>query len=1131
MGLGKQQRCNWKSILMGLFPPSKGTALVYGHDIRNEMSTIRKSLGVCPQHNILFKNFTVEEHLWFFGRLKGHDPGKVQVEIQQILTDLNLFEKKNSLPIYLSGGLKRKLSIAIAFIGGSRTVILDEPTAGVDPYSRIGIWNLLQKHRKGRTIIITTHIMSEAELLGDRIAIFTNGHLLCYGSPTFLKSRFGSGYVLTIDYKSEDQNEDFEDKKITNITKEIKNYVPKAEVSEKFGTEIKYNLPKLGGSVYKYQKLFKYLEENRTNLGINSFGVSDTTLEEVFLKVVDEDDDIGEKLQDIKEFEGEDKEFIKSETVLEKKRIDYFRHFKALHTKRARHSRRNMIALGLQLLLPVLFVCLCMWITYKLPPLEQPRAIYADHSICPECLAGFISIKNTSGIWTEKYIEELLTPAGFGSKCVWKNQKNWPFNCRIPDFRNGSKELKDLEECYCSEQGSYVCPPCHAYPKLNKIIVSTGKEMVNITGKNTSQWIMDTWHCYERIRRGGYTFGIDIPRKELSLLKMKDQKVVNEMRNKYNNYSQNDNIKIWFDNRWKMAPTVYLNNINNVILRASLPPNVSNYYGIKLYIHPMNYTRKQYDYEYRFKAASALLHSVALIFALSFIPASFVIYLIEERVSNSKHLQFMSGVNWVLYWVEALFWDMACYILSIVLCILSLMIFKAEAYTNPKSLPGLTLLLILYGWAVIPLMYPASFIFDVPSSAFVSLACLNIVLGVTTTASTYVLKVFNDEYLTEIERVLRNIFVLFPHFCLGEGILKIAEMHVVMTTLSSVYGVQLETDLLSIEFLGKNFLSLFAAGILFFSLVLLIERCHSHRFLPEMAVTLDPPLLDDDDVIAERNRVLNSETDDVLVLRCLTKIYSANKQVAVNQLCLGVKKGECFGLLGLNGAGKTTTFKMLTGDITITFGDARILGYSIRNKSAYVKSLIGYCPQFDALHSRLTTEEHLEFYSHLRNIPLSEVDEVVQTSLKKFDLLKFKDVCTQYLSGGNKRKLSTAIAMLGNTHLVFLDEPTSGMDPKGRRFLWSRIRNCVASGRAVVLTSHSISECESLCSRVTIMADGQFRCLGSTQHLKNKFVFFLKLIITFLVVNMKTSRIQLVIHILFFLISGLLFYSVMSVMD
>lgn len=80
------------------------------------------------------------------------------------------------------------------------------------------------------------------------------------------------------------------------------------------------------------------------------------------------------------------------------------------------------IVIYFQLILPVFFVCLCMWITYKLPPLEQPRAIYADHTICPECLAGFMNVENNSGSWTEKYIEELLKPAGFGSKCVRKNQ-------------------------------------------------------------------------------------------------------------------------------------------------------------------------------------------------------------------------------------------------------------------------------------------------------------------------------------------------------------------------------------------------------------------------------------------------------------------------------------------------------------------------------------------------------------------------------------------------------------------------------------------------------------------------------------------------------------------------------------
>ena len=106
--------------------------------------------------------------------------------------------KRNEISKNLSGGMQRKLSIATAFVGGSRTVILDEPTAGVDPYSRRGIWNLLIKHKANRTIIMSTHFMDEADLLGDRIAIINNGKLVCIGSSLFLRSRYGNGYYLTL---------------------------------------------------------------------------------------------------------------------------------------------------------------------------------------------------------------------------------------------------------------------------------------------------------------------------------------------------------------------------------------------------------------------------------------------------------------------------------------------------------------------------------------------------------------------------------------------------------------------------------------------------------------------------------------------------------------------------------------------------------------------------------------------------------------------------------------------------------------------------------------------------------------------------------------------------------------------
>uniref|UniRef100_A0A8C4NHY2 ABC transporter domain-containing protein n=1 Tax=Eptatretus burgeri TaxID=7764 RepID=A0A8C4NHY2_EPTBU len=190
------------SILTGLFPPTSGTAYVQGRDIRTETNKVRKGLGICKYLfcGIVAHHYrlTVEEHIWFYGRLKGCTEDEVKRNMQQILEDVGLPHKRKELSQNLSGGMQRKLSVAVAFVGGSSVVILDEPTAGVDPYARRGIWDLLLKYRKDRTIILSTHHMDEAEVLGDRVAIVANGCLICCGSPRFLKTHFGQGYHLTL---------------------------------------------------------------------------------------------------------------------------------------------------------------------------------------------------------------------------------------------------------------------------------------------------------------------------------------------------------------------------------------------------------------------------------------------------------------------------------------------------------------------------------------------------------------------------------------------------------------------------------------------------------------------------------------------------------------------------------------------------------------------------------------------------------------------------------------------------------------------------------------------------------------------------------------------------------------------
>jgi ABC-type multidrug transport system ATPase subunit len=161
------------SMLTGLISPSTGTASVYGHDLRNDLEHVRQGMGICPQVNSLWPELTVQEHMRLFCALKGSADAPHVIETG--LADVGLADKAYTPVNKLSGGQQRKLCVALALVGGSKVVILDEPTSGMDPYSRRATWQLLQKAREGRVIILTTHFMDEADVLGDRIAFMRAG--------------------------------------------------------------------------------------------------------------------------------------------------------------------------------------------------------------------------------------------------------------------------------------------------------------------------------------------------------------------------------------------------------------------------------------------------------------------------------------------------------------------------------------------------------------------------------------------------------------------------------------------------------------------------------------------------------------------------------------------------------------------------------------------------------------------------------------------------------------------------------------------------------------------------------------------------------------------------------------------
>jgi ABC-type multidrug transport system ATPase subunit len=149
---------------------------------------------------------------------------------------------------------------------------------------------------------------------------------------------------------------------------------------------------------------------------------------------------------------------------------------------------------------------------------------------------------------------------------------------------------------------------------------------------------------------------------------------------------------------------------------------------------------------------------------------------------------------------------------------------------------------------------------------------------------------------------------------------------------------------------------------------------------------------------------------------------------------------------------------------------------------------MGYCPQFDALFDLLTGREHLNLYARIKGVREEEIDRVVNKMIRELDLVEYADRSAGSYSGGNKRKLSVAMAMMGDPKIIFLDEPSTGMDPVARRFMWDVISGIVDRKEcSIILTSHSMEETEALCHRIGIMVGGRLRCLGSAHHLRSRF--------------------------------------------
>lgn len=264
------------SCLTGLTPPTEGDAKIFGMSILTCMPAIRRIMGVCPQFDVLWDQLSAWQHCKIFNGLKPKDQRMTNEQLEDMLVKVKLFDVRNDPIKTYSGGMKRRISVVLSMVGDPKVIFLDEPTTGMDPDNRRYVWDLIREFKKGRLIILTTHSMEEADILGERIGIIAQGKLRAEGSPLELKARFGMGYRVTLTTNPE---------KVEDLKNFVRKTLPGAQLRGDNAGALVYSLPDVDPDE-SVARFFEYLQsQHQGERLVEDWGIHNTTMEDVFLTV------------------------------------------------------------------------------------------------------------------------------------------------------------------------------------------------------------------------------------------------------------------------------------------------------------------------------------------------------------------------------------------------------------------------------------------------------------------------------------------------------------------------------------------------------------------------------------------------------------------------------------------------------------------------------------------------------------------------------------------------------------------------------------------------------------------------------------------------------------------------------
>jgi ATP-binding cassette, subfamily A (ABC1), member 3 len=1025
------------SMLTGMLPKSAGSISILGRP--EDSLTLRNQIGICPQKSVLYDELSVMEHMRLFAGLRGIEwNADCQASVDRILFDLGLRMRESFLVKSLSGGMKRKLSLGISFIGNPKVVFLDEPTSGMDPLARRSTWDLLKQRKKDCIICLTTHYMDEADALADRIGIMANGKLECCGSPIFLKKLYGCGYVLTFVKTNGGDSEPIE----KFVRKKMQSTVPSAvRVITDSGKELMMEIhdsPNL-------TQLLVELDDPKVlaQIGVQSYGIGVTNIEEVFLKVagLTEGDRTG-KFADLVRLPPPTR----------------FSGFNALFKRRLQLVYRE--PMYLMMLLLMVFV-----IGGILPILDSTfSSLIRSYQGGPGMVFDAKLLNKPSGdnvvrvtsnhalIWNEYCVDGGFTNST--TRCTGVQVGEWESRYDVQDML-----LADADSFYKTTKSHSF----FTYTETRKDI-NVGSDYKD--------------------RVGGRQEGILPARRDVPEGATPPRRFMTIWHNTTSPYSAPLGLLGYFNS--KAAKFGVQATISHKPLVIKLPANVVD--GQSLRDAALSY-------------ASVLVISAAM----SFVAGAAIFVVAYENTKKIKDQLIISGISVKSYWLANFVFD------SIVAIILVVGVTGAvlgglgiSGYVGDSTRLGATIILLF-------LTAPATVAYAHFFGAFVyryDKSAVRMIVNLTIFFSPFIAYIYfglrnyaGEGFVYYVIRVLTVFGRMVPPFNLAVGLGTI-----IMDPRSTgaIYRANMfQPDLCKFQcgvgdeivFLSANIVLYLGLGILFDTLSWLPGV--RSKFV--QSARNSEGKVGDSGVVEETKRVdaISDKTTEKMAAVHLSKVFKSRPKfwhsstyvTAVDNVTFGSDRSEIFGLLGTNGAGKSTTFRMLCGLYQPSAGAVFVNGCEItKDGLGPIRRSIGYCAQEDALWGELTVREHLEFYGKVRGYTENELSRIVSEMIDELDLTTHASKKAKHLSGGYKRKLSAGMALIGQPQVLFLDEPSCGVDPFTRRKMWDIIQSLAASRKesVIVLSTHSMEEAEALCDRVAIQVDGSFRSLGTCQEIKSR---------------------------------------------